>query len=80
VARTPVRSPAVDTGGRDRRNATQATSRGVGIGEVLWHALMSLDGFIAGPNDDMSWAFALDAGSRATVMRLPAPRDKRAPE
>jgi hypothetical protein len=32
---------------------------------------MSVDGFIAGPNDDMSWAFALDAGSRATVMRLP---------
>jgi hypothetical protein len=33
---------------------------------------MSLDGFIAGPNDDMSWAFALDAGSRATVDEVAA--------
>jgi dihydrofolate reductase len=29
--------------------------------------MMSLDGFIAGPNDDMSWAFGLDAGSGETV-------------
>src|ERR671930_2016494 len=29
--------------------------------------MMSLDGFIAGPNDDMSWVFGLDAGSRETV-------------
>ncbi|NHJ22766.1 MAG: hypothetical protein EAX91_17615 [Candidatus Lokiarchaeota archaeon] len=26
-------------------------------GIVLWHTSMSLDGFIAGPNDDMEWIF-----------------------
>ncbi len=31
-------------------------------GKVLWHVSMSLDGFIAGPNDSMDWAF-----ERATV-------------
>ncbi len=30
--------------------------------KVLWHVTMSLDGFIAGPNDAMEWAF-----ERATV-------------
>jgi dihydrofolate reductase len=25
------------------------------MGQVLWHATMSLDGFIAGPRDDMTW-------------------------
>jgi hypothetical protein len=29
--------------------------------------MMSLDGFIAGSNDDMSWVFGMDAGSRETV-------------
>ena len=37
------------------------------MGKLLWHTMMSLDGFIAGPNDDMSWAFGMDAGSRETV-------------
>lgn len=37
------------------------------MGKVLWHTVMSLDGFIAGPNDDMSWAFGLDSGSGETV-------------
>jgi hypothetical protein len=27
------------------------------MGNVFVHTLMSLDGFIAGPNDDMSWVF-----------------------
>ena len=27
------------------------------MSKVLWHTQMSLDGFIAGPNDDMRWAF-----------------------
>jgi len=27
------------------------------MGSVLVHTMMSLDGFIAGPNDDMSWVF-----------------------
>jgi dihydrofolate reductase len=42
------------------------------VGKVLWHTMMSLDGFIAGPNDDMSWAFGLDAGSGETVDRVVA--------
>jgi dihydrofolate reductase len=32
------------------------------MSKVLWHTMMSLDGFIAGPNDDMQWAFGLDGG------------------
>src|SRR5438309_12055150 len=31
---------------------------------------MSLDGFIAGPNDDMSWAFGVKSGSGVTVKRV----------
>jgi len=27
------------------------------MGKVLWHVTMSLDGFIAGPNDSMDWVF-----------------------
>jgi hypothetical protein len=27
------------------------------MGNVFVHTMMSLDGFIAGPNDDMSWVF-----------------------
>src|SRR5918994_693771 len=41
--------------------------RSSGMGKVLWHTMMSLDGFIAGPNDDMSWAFGLAPGSGETV-------------
>ena len=37
------------------------------MGKLLWHTVMSLDGFVAGPNDDMSWVFGSDAGSRQTV-------------
>jgi dihydrofolate reductase len=37
------------------------------MGKLLWHTMMSLDGFIAGPNDDMSWAFGVGAGSGETV-------------
>ncbi len=37
------------------------------MGKLLWHTMMSLDGFIAGPNDDMSWAFGLDAEARRSV-------------
>jgi dihydrofolate reductase len=35
--------------------------------KVLWHTMMSLDGFIAGPNDDMQWAFGVDGGAGQTV-------------
>ncbi len=34
--------------------------------KVLWHTMMSLDGFIAGPNDDMAWVFGVEGGARAT--------------
>jgi dihydrofolate reductase len=31
--------------------------------KVLWNTMMSLDGFIAGPNDDMQWVFGVDGGA-----------------
>jgi dihydrofolate reductase len=37
------------------------------MGKVLWHTMMSLDGFIAGPNDDMGWVFGVDGGSGQTI-------------
>ena len=37
------------------------------MGKLLWHTMMTLDGFTAGPNDDMSCAFGQDAGSGETV-------------
>jgi len=38
--------------------------------KVLWHTMMSLDGFVAGPNDDMQWAFGLDAGPSQTIREI----------
>jgi dihydrofolate reductase len=35
--------------------------------QVLWHTQMSLDGFIAGPDDDMRWAFEVEAGPDETI-------------
>ena len=32
------------------------------MGKVLWHTMMSLDGFIAGPNDEMEWMSGIDGG------------------
>jgi dihydrofolate reductase len=37
------------------------------MSKVLWHTMMSLDGFIAGPDDDMQWAFDLDGGPSRTI-------------
>ena len=34
---------------------------------VLWHTFMSLDGFIAGPDDDMRWALEVDLGPDETI-------------
>ena len=28
------------------------------MSSVIWHVTMSLDGFIAGPNDSMDWVVA----------------------
>ena len=36
-------------------------------GKVLWHTMMSLDGFIAGPDDDMGWVFGVDGGPGQTM-------------
>jgi hypothetical protein len=32
------------------------------MGQVRWHTMMSLDGFVAGPNDEMQWVFGVDGG------------------
>lgn len=40
------------------------------MGTLIWHTMMSLDGFIAGPNDDMSWVFGLDSGPSETIARV----------
>jgi dihydrofolate reductase len=40
------------------------------MGNVLWHTMMSLDGFIAGPNDDMRWAFEIDGGDGGTMREV----------
>ena len=37
------------------------------MGKVRWHTTMSLDGFTAGPNDDMQWVFGFDDGAGETV-------------
>jgi len=37
------------------------------MGKVLWHTPLSLDGFTAGPNDDMGWVFGVDGGSGRTA-------------
>jgi dihydrofolate reductase len=34
---------------------------------VLWHTPLSLDGYIAGPDDDMGWVFGVDRGSGRTA-------------
>ena len=38
------------------------------MGKLLWHTMMTLDGFIAGPNDDMSWMSGMDAGSAEHIV------------
>lgn len=37
------------------------------MGKVLWHTPLSLDGVIAGPDDDMGWVFDVDGGSGQTA-------------
>jgi len=37
------------------------------VGKVLWHTMSSLDGVIAGPDDDMGWVFDVDAGANETA-------------
>ena len=33
------------------------------MSDVVWHVTMSLDGFIAGPDDSMEWAFTAGESS-----------------
>jgi dihydrofolate reductase len=40
------------------------------MAKVLWHTMMSLDGFIAGPGDDMRPFFEADAGEGRTVAEV----------
>ena len=40
------------------------------MGKVRWHTMMSLDGFIAGPNGDMQWVFGVDAGAGKTAAEV----------
>jgi dihydrofolate reductase len=37
------------------------------MGKLLWQTMMSLDGFIAGPDDDMQWAFGVEGGPSPTI-------------
>jgi hypothetical protein len=39
------------------------------MGVVLWHITMSLDGFIAGPDDAMEWVAMGSASSAAAARR-----------
>lgn len=43
---------------------------GSGMGKVRWHTMMSLDGFIAGADDDMEWAFGVDGGPGETIAEV----------
>ena len=40
------------------------------MGKVIWHTMMSLDGFIAGPDDDMQWAFGIEGGPSPTIEEI----------
>lgn len=37
------------------------------MGKVLWHTMVTLDGFIAGPDDDVGWVFGVDGGPGQTA-------------
>ena len=45
-------------------------SEELSVGKLLWHTMMSLDGFIAGPDDDMDWVFGVDGGEGGTVAEI----------
>jgi dihydrofolate reductase len=45
-------------------------SEELSVGKLLWHTMMSLDGFIAGPNDDMDWVFGVDGGDGGTIAEI----------
>src|SRR6201985_1560739 len=43
---------------------------GGGMGKLICHTMMSLDGYIAGRDDDMDWVFGVDGGSGETVAEV----------
>ena len=43
-----------------------AGGSGAGAGIVVWHVTMSLDGYIAGPGDDIDWVFEHSGPSPAS--------------
>src|SRR3954470_20805193 len=55
--------------GRDLGQHLQGgdVERWMRMGKVLWHTMMSLDGFIAGPSDDMQWMSGVDGGEGQAV-------------
>jgi dihydrofolate reductase len=40
------------------------------MGKLLFHTMMSLDGFTAGPDDDMGWALGIDGGGGDTIAEI----------
>ncbi len=40
------------------------------MGKLIWHTMMSLDGFVAGPDDDMDWALGTDGGDGKTMTEI----------
>src|SRR5881275_2798465 len=69
----PVKSRAVTRSVDELRSRSRSyqyvsdVERSSGVGNLIWHTMMSLDGFIAGPNDDMQWAFGVDGGPSQTI-------------
>lgn len=39
-------------------------------GKLVWNTMVSLDGFVADPEESMDWAFGFDVGSGATSTKL----------
>ena len=40
------------------------------MAKLMWHTMMSLDGYIAGRDDDMGWVFGIRGGSGETVAQV----------
>jgi dihydrofolate reductase len=55
----PVWEELADDAAKDRRAQAEPTDADTPRGKVVWSATVSLDGFIAGPDDAMGWVFDL---------------------
>ena len=55
--------------GRDlgQQVRTDDAERWIEMGKLLCHTMMSLDGFIAGRDDDMQWMSGVDGGAGETI-------------